>query len=249
MQWLRGTIIGFAGLVMGAGAAQASLFQGEEVEGADEAAWEAEIEYGMVMTTGNTETESTNGSLEVERQQARWRQNTSARALRTVDDSVTVAERYTLSYKLDYRFRERDYGFATARYEDDRFSGYDYRASEAVGYGRNVASGPRVRMDLEVGVGMTHDMPEGAEQEREDHSMLRFAGDLRWQIREQARFRQALLVEDAAETYVESETSLTSQVVDNLAMRASLQVRHYSEVPEETEETDTITSLNLVYSM
>ncbi len=247
MQWLKSTFIGFAGLVTGTGAAQAGFFQGEEVEGSDEAAWEAEIEYGMVMTTGNTETENTNGSLEVERQQARWRQNTSARALRTVDDSVTVAERYTFSYKLDYRFRERDYGFAIARYEDDRFSGYDYRASEAVGYGRNVVSGPRVRMDLEVGVGMTQDSPEDAD--REEHGMMRFAGDLRWQIREQARFRQALLVEDAAVTYVESETSLTSQVVDNLAMRASLQVRHYSEVPEETEETDTITSLNLVYSM
>lgn len=247
MQLLRGMFIGFAALFAGGGTVQAEIFQGEEIGGSDEAAWEAEIEYGMVMTTGNTETESTNGSLEVEREQARWRQNTSARALRTVDSDTTVAERYTLSYKLDYRFRERDYGFATARYEDDRFSGYDYRASEALGYGRNVVDGPRLRFDLEVGAGMTHDVPEGGD--REDHAMTRLAGDLRWQIREQARFRQSLLVEDAAVTYVESESSLTSQVVDNLAMRASLQVRHYSEVPAETEETDTITSFNLVYSM
>lgn len=247
MQLLGGKTSGFTGLMLVFGTAQADIFQGEAFEGAEEASWEAEIEYGLVVTTGNTETENTNGGLEVVRERAQWRQRTTARALRAVDEDTIVAERYSFSYKLDYRFRERDYGFATARYEDDRFSGYDYRLSEAVGYGRRAVAGPRVRLDLEVGVGMSHESPEG--EDREDNGMARLAGDLRWQLQEHSRFRQALLVEEAGSTYVESETSLSSQVVEDLAMRASLQVRYHSDVPEGVEKTDTITSFNLVYSM
>lgn len=245
MQWRLSPFAGAMILPL-AGAVQADIFQGEAIDEVEESRWQSEIEYGLVVTTGNTDTESSSGSLVVVHEAPKWRQRTALRTLRSADEGVVTAERHTASYKVDYKFRPKDYAFFAMRYEDDRFSGLDYRVSEAVGYGRRIVEGERVRLDAEVGAGMIHERPEGGD--RSDEEMGRLAADLRWIITEGARFSQTVLVERSNATYAESDTGLTTTVGGNLSMRVSYQVRYNSEVPPETEKTDTMLGVNLVYS-
>ena len=72
-------------------------------------------------------------------------------SLNNEDNNTTTAERYLISGKSDYRLSDISYLFGTVDYEDDRFSGYDYRATEVVGYGRRVLNTETMTLELEAG--------------------------------------------------------------------------------------------------
>jgi len=239
------------GLAAGTAAAQDDVFQGaqeaEPLERVEEPTWSAEVELGMVDTSGNTNTNTTNGAATVVHERDYWRHRGEVGALRAREEGVTTAERYTAAAKSDYKFRPRDYVFLALRYEDDRFSGYDYRASEAVGYGRKVLDSDRFRLDAEIGAGARQERITDGESEQQ--SLGRLAGDFRWQLSETARFSQTLLLEVDGGTYTRSITGLSARVLGNLSMKLSHEIRRNTDVPPETEDTDTVTSINLVYSL
>ncbi len=97
--------------------------------------WKSTIELGFVTTSGNTETETLNVKAGTATNRTKWRHKLSVTVLRASDASQTTAEKYTLSGKSDYKLTDPAYLFVTLNYEDDKFSGYDYQATEAVGYG------------------------------------------------------------------------------------------------------------------
>jgi putative salt-induced outer membrane protein len=232
-------------------AAQDEVFQGaqdaEPLERVEEPTWSAEIELGVVDTSGNTNTNTSNGSALVVHERNYWRHRGEIGALRSKEEGVVTAERYTAAAKSDYKFRPRDYVFVALRYEDDRFSGYDYRASEAVGYGRKILDSERFRLDAEIGGGARQERIEDGEETQE--GLGRLAGDFGWQFSETARFSQTLLVEVDGGTYTRSVTGLSARVLENLSMKLSHEIRKNTDVPADTEDTDTITSINLVYSL
>ena len=70
-----------------------------------------------------------------------------------------------------------------------------------------------------------------------------------WQISDTSDFRQELLIEAGDEnTYMESVTKLSARLIGNLALVASYTVKHNSDVPPLTEETDTFTAISLEYA-
>ncbi|MFW5910173.1 MAG: DUF481 domain-containing protein [Thiohalospira sp.] len=235
----------------GTAVAQDDVFQGAQdadpMEPVEEPTWSAEVELGMVDTSGNTNTNTSNGSARVVHERDYWRHRGEIGALRAREEGVTTAERYTAAAKSDYKFRPRDYVFLALRYEDDRFSGYDYRASEAVGYGRKILDSDRFRLDAEIGGGARQERITDGESDQQ--GLGRLAGDFRWQLSETARFSQTLLLEVDGGTYTRSITGLSARVVESLSMRLSHEIRQNTDVPPYTEETDTITSVNLVYSL
>ena len=215
-------------------------------EWGDEAGWSGFAELGAVWTTGNTESESINAKSRVRFEEEIWRHTLQLEALRRSEDSESTATRYVGGFKSDWKFRPRAYLFGAFRYERDRFSGYDYQASTSVGYGHRVIASNRTRLDMEAGVGYRQNRLEDGQ--RDDHAILRGALYLERRIGDNAYFGQDLLIQSNDNTEVESVTSLTANIIDQLAMRLSLTARHNSEVPEGREKTDTITAVSLVYN-
>ncbi|WP_303903746.1 DUF481 domain-containing protein [Thiohalomonas denitrificans] len=232
------------GVILILGAAQTTRAQ--ETETGRKEGWSGEAEVGFMATSGNSEAESFNARVVLHNESFPWRHDTRLETLRSSDEDETTAERYLLAHKTDYRFDENRYLFGTLRYEDDRFSGYDYRVSETVGYGRRVYETPGLSLDLEAGVGGRHSLPE-ASDERDDELILRGAGNLEWEISPSARFTEELFVESGDEnTFTESISALKLKINGNLATKLSYTVRHSSDVPEDTENTDTIIAVTLV---
>jgi len=150
------------------------------------------------------------------------------------------------SAKAEYPYPGDHYMFGNLRYEDDRFSGYDYQLSESIGYGLRFVDRDTLRMDLEVGLGGRQIRTEGGVSDSE--AILRGAGRLAWTLSETAVFSEDLLIESGSDnTFSESVSALKLKINGNLAMKLSLTVRHSSQVPADTEATDTVTSVNLVY--
>lgn len=214
----------------------------------EEQGFGGEAELGVVSTSGNTQTSSVNAKAKLMYRADDWRHEGRLEALRSRDRSETTAERYLASGKSDYYLTKMDYLFGTLRYEEDRFSGYSYQFSEAVGYGRRVINQETLTLDLEIGAGGHHSKESGTNV-RKNEAMLRGGVKLGWDISPTARFTEELLIEGTRHnTSTESVTALTASINAHFALRLSLTVKHNSHVPADTKKTDTLSAATLVYN-
>ncbi len=215
-------------------------------KGAPPRRFTAEAELGAVLTEGNTRTTTGKGRAAVGYTRRRWRFGGDVDAFYAEDRERTTAQRLAVSLKTDYTFTDRTYVFATGRYEDDRFSGFDYTVTEAAGIGRKFLEGPRVTLEIEAGPGGRHRRLDNGR--REDDLIARGAGRLVWRIDGGATVSEAVRAEAGEDgTETESITAIETRVVGNLALKLSLTVTHRTEVPPDTRSTDATTAATLVY--
>lgn len=210
--------------------------------------WSGEAELGFVKTSGNTDTETFNAKAGVVNERRRLRHTGKLDVLTASHDGTETAERYFLTGKSDYKLSGVSYLFVLLSYEDDRFTGYDYRASESVGYGRTVIDRAGLTLDLEGSVGARQSQLVTTGEETGE-AVVRIAGALKWVISDAAEFTQDLeseVGEDA--TITRSVSALTTTVAGSLAAKFAVHVKHTSDVPAGIDRTDTETSTTLVYS-
>ncbi len=226
---------------------------------AQAAEWKSEAELGFVMTSGNSETQSTNGKISASRDTEKWTQSGRLEALNTsatdkeTDTESTTAEKYSAHARADYKLNDDDFLFASADYYDDRFSGFQYQATLAAGYGRRIINTDKQSLKAEIGPGVRYVKAEpvgGVHIPSDEEGIVRAAAYYAYNFSEQATFTQDLIAdigEDA--TITESITALKAQISGKLAMKASVKIRNISEVEDPIEDTDTETALTLVYSL
>lgn len=208
--------------------------------------WRGEVELGVVETRGNSTTSTMKFKSAAVRESEQWIHDFALEALNTSSDDETTAERYLLEGKAKYRLPEQRYWFGNVKYEDNRFSGYDYQATVTVGYGARIRETPVYFVDLEAGPGARRSVlrDNGAEED----VILRLFGEFDWTINQYASFNQKLTVEAGQDsTNTKSETGLKSKIAESLALKAGYIIRHASSVPVGTEKTDRELTLTVVY--
>lgn len=216
--------------------------------------WEGEAELGVLITSGNNDETNINGRLGVLHEVVEWRNRAEFRTIYSETDDTTTAESYEAALETNYKFDENQYWFLRGAYDDDRFSGYDYRSSVTTGYGHRVWERPeRSFLDLSIGTGYRYNRlaePDDEGNRTEEEAIGRLAGQFDYGLSENALFRQRLSTEvgfSEQETITESATSLQATVVGNLSLKVSYLVTHFSDPPEGSASTDTETSLSLLY--
>ena len=178
---------------------------------------------------------------------APWKHGFRLEASRSSEDGEDTADRVLAEFESDYALTERSYLFGVLRGTRDEFSGYDYQASAAAGYGRKLWMSEQGYWDAEIGPGVR--VAETEDGDRETNLIARVASGLEYRFSEFATFSQDVTVlAGENNTEIESVTGLTSSLTDTLAMKLSYTVQHNTEVPAGTENTDTYTSINLVYN-
>lgn len=235
----------------------------------------ADIELGLLMTSGNTESTAFTSKLRVQQDLARWRTDYVLQALYkedqidvveggvTVEESRVTAEKYFASAQADYKLDSEQRGlFVFGSYEEDRFSGYDYQASVAAGYSDRLFDTPNAFLDYSVGPGWSFNRTEpvldsaGAVlegSETEESAMVRVSAHYQYDFSENAKFTQKfasdIALESDANTKSKAETALTTNITRAFAMKASITVTHNTEVPPDRYSTDTHSAITLVYSL
>ena len=215
--------------------------------------WKSSAELGFVKTTGNTETQTTAAKADVVYEIDKWRHTGHAEGYgqnskdETTGDNVVSAERYELSGKSDYKFTEHDYAFGLVRLKKDRFSGFEYEDTISLGYGRKVIKQEDMELDLEIGPGIRFYKVDNGESNNE--ALLVLAGKYWWAITDNSKFIQELYF-DIGEEYTDSKsiTGVQANINKTLALKFTYTIRNKSEVPADTEKTDTETALTLVYN-
>jgi putative salt-induced outer membrane protein len=148
----------------------------------------------------------------------------------------------------NYLLSDKSYLFGKLRYEEDSFNGYDYQASLILGYGRQIIDTERTGLKLEAGIGWREGELEII-TETNDETVGFLGLSFRQKIGSHSEFTQEFQVEGGSNNvYSESDTGFKVNIMENLAMKLSLLVKNNSDVPPDTEKTDTITAVTLVYN-
>ena len=205
------------------------------------------VELGLVFTSGNTETKTTNVKGKIEHTKGKFRNSAALEALYVDGEQGKLSEKYLGAGKTAYQFNDHSYGFVTGNLERDLFSGYDYQATASAGYGYSVMDTAEMTLDFEAGPGYRRNKLDTEEAEGE--LIGRAAGLFAYRFNKTATFTEDLVSEFGSETTItKSVTAITAQIVGNLAMKASLTAKHNSNTPDDVEALDTETALTLVYS-
>lgn len=208
--------------------------------------WKGSAELGAVRTTGDTEEENFKLRTAWARETSTWKHMANFDGHRSSREGELTAHRLALDWQSDRKFDEKNAMFGRVFYEDDRFSGYDYQADITTGYTRNILDNAAMSLDGDVGAGVRHsELDDGT---TDNEAIFRLAGHYEWQVSDNAVFKQMLSTEIGQDSTISrSETSLSTSVAGNLAMKLSYQIRHNSDVPAGSEKTDTESSVTLVY--
>lgn len=208
--------------------------------------WSGALELGYVVTTGNTETQSLTSKLGLRYDIQKWRHELKAEFLKAEDQKLVTAESYKLEGRSEYKLSVRDYLFGLARYEDDRFAGYDRRTTEVVGYGYHLLRGPAFKWDVEAGSGARQ--TRFTDARRESENLYRLGTRLEWSISPTSSLVENLFLEQGDENrFTESTTELKVKINASLALKVGLNVKDNSVVVPGVEHTDTKSTLTLNY--
>lgn len=216
--------------------------------GAACAQWQPSAELGIVSTSGNSDTTSLNGRFGLKGEDAQWTHEYHLAALRSESDDELTANRYELGAKSARKLTERTYLGAAARYENDDFSPYDYQATVAVNYGAWLLRDDTRSFQLEGGPGVRRARLADT-GEVETGALLRGFADYQHQITESTKFFNTLLVEATSDnTFAQNDIGIAVSINKSLALKAAFQARHNTDVPVGRERTDTLTSVNIVWT-
>lgn len=208
--------------------------------------WSGHADLGFTDTSGNSDTSSLNAGFGLAYETGRWTHGLELDGLRNEDSGVVNAERYEAEGKSQYALSEISYVFGQLDYERDEFAGVFQRTSETVGYGQTLIDSDPHKLVGEISAGATQ--VEFQDGEEESGVIARLGLDYDWQISDSAKFGEDLSVESGGvNTYIESETSLKMSIIGSLFAKLSYIIKHNTEVPAGTENTDTISAVSLSY--
>ena len=226
---------------------------------------EAEVELGFLTTTGNTETTSLKAKFDVKKDYEHWLHQLIGDGFYKQDEvqdndrneTQTTAQKYFLSLKSDYKInRENASLFMFISYTDDRFSGFEYQTSYAMGYSDAVFKSDRTHLTYSIGPGYSvykEDPEEGQnEGDTEEEFIVYLSGEYQVKLSETSKFKQRVTsdysLDQDSNSKTVSETSLSAKINGSMALKVSYTLTYNSEVAIENENLDTETAVTLSYT-
>ncbi|WP_066918201.1 DUF481 domain-containing protein [Steroidobacter denitrificans] len=219
--------------------------------------WTGQGEAGLVISGGNTETETANAKLKLANEIGKWKHSFGLAGLYASDDAGTTAQRWEAFGQSDYNFSDRTFWFGAGRYEDDKFSGFEYQATLSSGLGRKFIDTEATQFVGTAGVGYkffeTRDAFDDAGvlvESGDNDSEVVFRGTLAFEhaFNASTKLIDAFVTEAGSDnTYLQNDLTLQVKMTDVLALALGYSVRHNTDPPMGFKKTDTLTTVNLVY--
>jgi len=223
-----------------------------------------DTEFGLIVNKGNAENTAFKLKGNLYQDFTHWRNHFKFDGLYREDtdaeskEETVSAERYFFSMQGNYKIGEDNQSlFLYGDYEDDEFSGKEYTATFAIGYGARLFEGRKNTVDFDIGPGISVtrtddeiELFDGIERVQQGH-LLRLA--LQWErnISQRTRFNQDVSIErslSGLNTRVLSETALVTQVLGGIGFKVAYTFRHNSQPEEEKLKRDSEISATLIYS-
>jgi putative salt-induced outer membrane protein len=245
----------------------------EEAVAEENSSLTVSAELGMLFKTGNTKSGDIKAGLNIKHEEGRWLNlltfNALAKKIEEEDDVTgedsfqSTDNKWDILGQSNYSLNEgsKNYIYANAFYQQDKFSSFSYQTSASIGWGRHWWETETSSFFADVGPGVKYDVTRAisttatntAVLESSETAVIVQAQALYTkQINDFVEFKQYFVAKQALESdknsVYKSETSLTTKLIDSLQFKFAYRVDYDTEVEEGFEKTNTETSVTLVYS-
>ncbi|GAA0823877.1 DUF481 domain-containing protein [Colwellia asteriadis] len=229
-------------------------------------------ELGFLFKSGNTKSGDLKAGFNLKHEQDQWLNvfaiNAIAKKLEEENDDgekefVSTDNKWDLTAQTNYSLEQdgKNYLYGSLAYQQDKFSGFVSQSSLSVGWGRKWYKTETSSFFADIGPGVTHDVhrskgasgtPAYVAETSDTNAIIQAQALYTNQLNEFVEFKQYLVAKQAFESdknsIYKSETSLTAKLMDSLQFKFALRVDYDTEIDAEYENTNTETSVTLVYS-
>lgn len=257
-------VLGLA-LFLGAAAAGAALAQTADcpcpVPPPPPPVWFGNAELAFLSTSGNTDTTSIGGGLEVNYNPKPWLFTLKGAALHAATDGVTTAENFTASMQASRDLTDHLDVFARAGWLRNRFSGINNIYNFDGGAGFKLLKSDTQFLRLEGGFGYTteQDIVVGLIAPYRNYANVRAGLGYKWQITKTASFSNdfsyLLDLSDSQNWFITDKAAIAVSISKIFALQASWTLLYRNEPPVKDastlpltryDKTDTATAVGLV---
>lgn len=227
-----------------------------------QAQWAAKAELGILSTTGNTESKAGNAKLDATHAGADWTNTIGFAALYSEGAEFATAERYEAKYQLDNKITDRLSWFGALRGEQDRYSAFAYQATASAGVSYKFIDSPTTKFQASLGAGYRRSQPQELiksdagevisriKGEADNEPVATLSSNYEHSFTENTKITNKFLAESGSDnTSVQNDISLAVNMSAKFALAVGFGVRYNSDPPPLAKATDTLTTVNLVYTI
>jgi putative salt-induced outer membrane protein YdiY len=215
----------------------------------------SQASVGFTSNTGNTTDSSLNSAALVKYTHKSIANALSATAAYSSNKDGVTKEKYYVENEFDYNFLDshKQFLFLDTNATFDLFSAYTYAWVTSAGYGLSPILTKHWNMTIHLGPGLRA-LQDRQTKIKSDYAILNTGGSLAYIIDKDGKstLSEAVVYNIGKPyNYLSTTTSLTMQIMQHLAAMISYQLQWTSKIPEgsnHTDLTDTLTSMNLVFS-
>lgn len=215
-------------------------------------------EFGYLVARGNTNASTITAKIITSQELTSWSYQIIGDALYKQSQQekdgeksyAASAQKLFLSGQLDHKLEEPDDRlFIYGEYENNRFSGFRYQAALAAGWTSRLWHNKQSEFKYSVGPGYAISEVEEDNNEEDSRGLIvRAAMEYKQKFSDHATFRQFVSTEADQEFYkTKSETSLSTKLTGDLAMKLSFVMNLDTSVGPDIEELDTQAAVTVVY--
>ena len=197
--------------------------------------WKTHIEVSYVTTSGNTKTETLSGKLEVKKEGEKNRYIVRSNTLYARNNNEETASKGALEGRWERTLTERLFGFLTAKYISDKFSGYKYRVAAGPGMGYDIV---RTEKHFLKGIASAlyyHDRYSEGFDKTDDYAAGNAGINYEWQILENLKFKEnadyLFSFDDTDKYFINSETALEVKINTYLSLGLSYIIAYQNQLP------------------
>lgn len=136
--------------------------------------WDSRLDYGLNISTGNTETQKHSLRTGTTLRHGPWRHQANADLDLEKNSGSTTREQYRVGYQLDWFFREDWFAFGSSEYFQDKLRDVDYRITLGGGLGYQWWDNSLGALSLEGGLSEVIEKVDG---ESDNNRALRLGVD------------------------------------------------------------------------
>ena len=209
--------------------------------------WDGKIKASAAFASGNSDNLAAGLLVDAARTDGNWVHNIDIFLDFGRSKGVLNQKRWGAAYQLDYKFNKRTYAYGRFAYEEDEFSGFDYRLFAGGGMGHFLSLNDAFMWKVEGGPGYRYS-PIDATREIENEFALYGSSETDWTIRDGVVMEQDFNVTwTSPTTTFRSVSSLTTELTESIATGISFEFRYETNPPAGRVQSDKIARASLVY--
>ncbi|MEQ8934227.1 MAG: DUF481 domain-containing protein, partial [Amphiplicatus sp.] len=193
--------------------------------------WDGKATASGIVATGNSDTAAAGLHIDARREFSYFTHNISLYFDYGTSKGVKSQQRWGAAYKLDYLLGDNTYAYGRVSYDEDEFSGFDYKVFGGLGIGHNFYDTKTFKLKVEGGPGYQYS-PIDNSREIDNRAAFYASGELHWIIRPGLKFQQNLNATWTSPTStLISNSAITTALTDTLSTGISFLYRYETDPP------------------